>query len=356
MATIGYNIPDLKPPFALSSMPKNSIYADNHVLVKTSYFSVNYADVTIRWGLYESALRYVGWPIVPGFDFSGTVMWAGPSSGFEEGDAVFGFTLFGAYSSRIMVPCHQIRRVPKGLGMEVAAAVPAVAGTALHAVSLTGAWPQQKVITCNKAVLVHSAAGGVGSMLLQVCKLCGFSPIVAVVGSAHKVSVCRELGADVVIDRSSCAGGDIWPAVHQASTGGYVAVFDATGVDTLAKSYEHLAQCGRLITYGFHSNLPKASHILSPFAWLNMISGILKMPKFDAMAMVVESRAVMGFNLSFFAEEHALIHEYMEQIVSWLESDKIKVAEVTVFEMKDIAKAHQLIQSGMSVGKIVVRC
>jgi NADPH:quinone reductase-like Zn-dependent oxidoreductase len=49
---------------------------------------VNYADVTIRWGLYESALRFVGWPIVPGFDVSGTVEHAGRTSGFQRGDQV----------------------------------------------------------------------------------------------------------------------------------------------------------------------------------------------------------------------------------------------------------------------------
>ena len=56
IACIGYNLPGLKPPFATSSMALADIYSADHVLVKTSYFSVNYADVTIRWGLYESAL------------------------------------------------------------------------------------------------------------------------------------------------------------------------------------------------------------------------------------------------------------------------------------------------------------
>ena len=159
VATIGYNLPGLKPPFAHSSMSSADIYADDHVLVQTSHFSINYADVTIRWGLYESALRYVGWPIVPGFDFSGTVLWAGASSGFTVGDQIFGCTLFGAYSSRILVPSRQIRHIPRGLSLELAAAVPAVAGTALHAVSLAGGWPTHRLLTTNTAVLIHSAAG-----------------------------------------------------------------------------------------------------------------------------------------------------------------------------------------------------
>jgi synaptic vesicle membrane protein VAT-1 len=112
----------------------------------------------------------------------------------------------------------------------------------------------------------------------------------------------------------------------------------------------------RLITYGFHSNLPKASHLLSPLNWGKMILGMLKMPKFDAMALVVESRAVIGFNLSFFAEEHKLIEEYMDQVVEWISSGEIKVAEVTSYPMSQIQKAHELIQSGQSRGKIVIQC
>jgi synaptic vesicle membrane protein VAT-1 len=160
IATAGYNLPGIRSPFVSEKLCSSAaVYADDHVIVKTSYFSVNYADVTIRWGLYESALRYVGWPIVPGFDFSGKVIWAGSSSGFREGDEVFGFTLFGAYSNRILVPSRQLRHIPRGITHDIAAAIPAVAGTAIHAVSIAGGWPAMKIFTKNKAVLVHSAAG-----------------------------------------------------------------------------------------------------------------------------------------------------------------------------------------------------
>ena len=83
VATVGYNFAGYPPPFVqlpdqLDRLPEDA------VLVKIHYFSINYADVTIRWGLYESALRYVGWPIVPGFDFSGVVDWAGKDSGTKR--------------------------------------------------------------------------------------------------------------------------------------------------------------------------------------------------------------------------------------------------------------------------------
>ena len=344
--TVGYNVPPFKCPFATWSGSSDP----SLVLVKVSHFSVNYADVCIRWGLYESALRYVGWPIVPGFDFSGTVLEAGPSSGFVKGDAVFGFSLFGAYSSKLLVPGRQLRKTPGNLSQVRAAGVPAVAATALHAVALAGGWPCE-LKTKNKAALIHSAAGGVGSMLIQMCKIRGYSPIVAVVGSAHKMDFCRNLGADEVIDKSS---DDLWTRAKEISPSGYAAVFDANGVETIAQSYEHTAMCGRLVLYGFHSNIPKASQFLSPFEWVRMIGKMAQMPKFDPMAMVLESKSVAGFNLSFFADEHELIEQYMQELINWIQEGSLRVPDVQLFSVSDISAAHQLIQSGKSVGKIVV--
>ncbi len=106
---------------------------------------------------------------------------------------MYGFSLFGAYSSRVLVPGRQLTVRPSCLSSEQAAALPAVAGTALHALSLAGFWPE-KPLYRNTAVLIHSAAGGVGSMLIQMAKLLGCAPIVAVVGSGHKVALCKQLG------------------------------------------------------------------------------------------------------------------------------------------------------------------
>lgn len=195
--------------------------------------------------------------------------------------------------------CRQIRKIPRGLSAEKAAGLPAVAATALHAIALAGGWPRAP-LTKNKAALVHSAAGGVGSTLLQMLRLCGYSPIVAVVGSAHKVQHCMGLGADEVIVKDA-AKGNLWHDARRASPDGYAAIFDANGVETLAQSYEHLSLCGKLVIYGFHSNVPKASSLLSPMAWLGMIYKMAQMPRFDPMQMVLESKSVSGFNLSFFA-------------------------------------------------------
>ena len=163
-ATVGYNVPTLKSPFVLLSN-ENDI-PDDCVVVKVTNFSVNYADVCIRWGLYESAIKYVGWPIVPGFDFTGVIEYVGKNNTqYNKGDEIFGYTMFGAYTSRLVVPMRQIRKRPQHIPSSLMAGVPAVAATALHCLHLAGAWPSGKLLSRNKAALIHSAGGGVGSML-----------------------------------------------------------------------------------------------------------------------------------------------------------------------------------------------
>ena len=138
-----------------------------------------------------------------------------------------------------------------------------------------------------------------------------------------------------------------------AAPNGYAAIFDANGVATLRQSYDHLAQTGTLVIYGFHTNLPSAAS-LSPLTWARMAVGMAKMPKFDPMDLVISSKTVAGFNLSFFAEEKALVSAYMDQIVAWVAAGKLRVSKVTAYALGDVPKAHTFIQSGASVGKLVL--
>jgi len=82
---------------------------DNEVLVEVLAAGVNFADIFIRLGLYKSAKEFVGWPITPGFEFSGKVLKCGRDvSGISEGAFVFGLTRFGAYASHLRVPADQV--------------------------------------------------------------------------------------------------------------------------------------------------------------------------------------------------------------------------------------------------------
>jgi len=353
VVTVGYNLSDrfCKPPYT-PPLSSDDIVPDDCIVLSNEAFSVNYADVCIRWGLYESAKRFVGYPIVPGFDVAGRVAKVGSKvTSLKPGDRVFGCTLFGAYSSHVLIPAMQLRPIPDGLSMGQAAALPAVSMTALHALSLAGHFPDKSKHS-NKAILIHSAAGGVGSMLVQMSKILGLGPIVGVVGSSLKVDEAKNLGCDVVIDKSTEG---LWEVAERASPGGYSTIMDANGVSTLKQSYDHLAATGRLIVFGFHSNLPMGKAALDPLQWVTMASKASKMPAFDAMDMVTSNKSVLGFNLSFFADEADIVSDLFDQICAWLKYEKLKVPRVTELEMDRIVEAHELIQSGKSVGKIVIK-
>jgi len=365
--TVGYNVKNLcLPPFTPplkqklkgdeTSCISSSMLSvpDDCVIVSNKYFSINYADCTIRWGLYESANEFVGFPIVPGFDLAGEIEFVGGEKhqdGFQEGDRVFGCTMFGAYSSRILVPKKQLRIIPSHLSSAEAAALPAVSLTALYTLFLAGAWPSPTMFT-NKAVLVHSAAGGVGSMIVQMAKIVGLGPIVGVVGSKSKVKYAESLGCDVVIDKSSS---DMWSIASKTSPNGYAAIFDANGVSTLKDSYDHLGSMGRLIIYGFHSNLPLGRSMLSPIEWVKMGIKMFSMPAFDPMDLTVSNRSVLAFNLSFFSEEIEVVTKLFDQVCAWLEAGKLRCPHIVEMHIDSIKESHELIQSGQSRGKIVVK-
>jgi NADPH:quinone reductase-like Zn-dependent oxidoreductase len=359
-ATCGYNIDNPSPFIDVSKeLPPNT------VVLRVHSFSINYADCCIRWGLYESANTFVGWPIVPGFDIAGVVERVSSSSDddgsdFQVGDQVYGATFFGAYSTRVLVPQRQLRKIPKGLTLSQAAAIPAVSLTALYALSLGGQFPIHDCIPTNRSILIHSAAGGVGSMLVQMSKLLGMSPVVGVVGRTTKVDAAKSLGCDVVIDKSQQE--DLWEAASNANSGsgsgsgsgGYAVVADANGVSTLQGSYQHLGPTGRLVVFGFHSNLPMGQDMLSPMEWLRMGFRMTQMPKFDVMDLTASNKSLLGFNLSFFVEQIDMLGQLYDQIGTWLEQGKLECPRVVEMDMMEIAAAHDLIQSGKSIGKIVM--
>ncbi len=167
---------------------KNAPNKDDSVVVQTFACGVNYADVCIRWGIYNSAKEFVGWPITPGFEFSGEVIEIGKNvTKFQIGDKVFGITLFGGYSKRILVPEAQMRHIPEEMTKMQAAGFITVALTAWYAM-----FECCKLRKRNR-VLVHSAAGGVGSMLVQMGKIAGCH-VTGVVGRSSKVDFLEKLG------------------------------------------------------------------------------------------------------------------------------------------------------------------
>ena len=194
-------------------------------------------------------------------------------------------------------------------------------------------------------------------MLAQLCRIAGIECVVGIVGGKHKIEIAKEMGCTVVIDRKSgdLVDGNIWGEIKErvADFDGFDIIFDANGVATLQKSYDHLKPTGRLVPYGFHTMLPSSGKI-SPFKWLKIGLSALRTPSFSPMKMVTENKAVMGFNLSFLFSRRDILSIGVANMLPWIENKRLKVSKVTEYKMENIGDAHRDIQTGKTVGKLVM--
>jgi len=312
------------------------------VLAATEAIGVNYADCVIRMGLYDSAKELVGWPITPGFEIAGTVTAVGEGvTDLAPGAKVLAVTMFGGYSTHVAVPRHQVFPLPSKLDAAQAAGFPTVFLTAYYAL-FELAHPRP-----GASILVHSAAGGVGSALVQLGRIAGCR-VVGVVGSSHKVETARAMGADVVIDKSR---EDLWKVAEQASPRGYDVVLDANGVSTLPQSYAHLASPGKLVIYGFHSMMPRQG---GKPKWLKLAWDWLRTPRYNPLTLTNDNTSVLAFNLSYLFEQKEILAEAMSRLLTWVEEGKLVAPPVKQFPLDQVAEAHRAIESGTTVGKLVL--
>lgn len=316
--------------------------APNEARVVTRAIGVNYADCIVRMGLYASAKDYVGWPITPGFEFSGTVdALGGGVTGLVPGQEVFGVTRFGGYASHVVAPAHQLFALPAGWSHAQAASFPTVFLTAWYALR------ELCKLRPGMRVLIHSAAGGVGGASTQVAVACGCE-VTAVVGAPHKVETARASGAAHVLDRSQVR---LEPALTAIAPQGFDVVLDPNGPATLAQSYRHLGPAGRLIVYGFHTLMARGKDRPS---YLKLVSGYLRTPRFNPFDMNQHNKGVLGFNLSYLFERSPLLAEAMKELMAWVESGKIWPLPLTEVPFSEVARAHEALESAQSVGKLVL--
>ena len=306
----------------------------DEVLVDVKAFGVNYADIIIRWGLYESAKKFVGWPITPGFEFSGVVR--------DTGEEVLGVNLFNSYASQVVVKRAFLFSKPKQMSFDEAAGFPAVMLTAYHALF------QNVVVRKGMTALIHSAAGGVGSSLVQLCRIKGIKTI-GVIGSSHKRALLEELGCDHIIDKTS---EDLWKKVEEYAPEGVDLAFDANGVETMKESYKHLAPCGKLLVYGAHSMFPKKGGKVN---WPKLAADFLRTPRFNPLDMTSQNKSLITFNLSFLFGREDLFREAMDDLLKWYAEGKLKAPVVKSFRMDEVGLAHKELESGKTVGKLVIR-
>ena len=306
--------------------------------VRVRAAGINYADTIVREGYYQAAKGL--YPITPGFEYAGIIDGIGPgATGFKSGDRVFGFTRFGGYSSVQIAAANQLRRMPPEWDFPECAALPAVQLTAYH-----GLFKVAKV-SAGENVLVHSAAGGVGTALLQQARIAGLRPI-GVVGSSIKINVAKSFGAEDVAVR----GPNMWKDIDRAAPNGIDSIFDANGVSTLKPGYSRLRFGGRLVVYGFADMFSRGGRPSLPRLAYNW----LRMPRFSPLEMTGSNRSVMGFNVVYLTEHMNLAKEGFDAVERWALEGKLKKPPVTAYPVEQVAEAHRALESGTTIGKLVL--
>jgi NADPH2:quinone reductase len=319
--------------------PENLIYGDQpdpvpgprQVLVKIGAAAINPIDTYIRAGMIPMP---VSSPFTPGCDLAGTIESVGPGvNRFLVGDRVWGsnqglFQRQGTLAEKIAVDEEWLYPTPKGMSDEQAAAgaltgITAQLGLFLHA-GLTG----------GECVFVNGGSGGVGSMVVQFAKAAGAS-VITTAGSAEKIKVCRELGADVAL-RHDDPNLDEQIKAAAAEEGGIDLWWETQREPTLERTIPLMKRRGRII----------------------LMAGRDAQPRFPLGSFYVNDLRMLGFAMfNATPDEQRAAAEKMNR---WFRQGRWKPIIGARFPLIEAAAAHRLQEDntlgkkGELMGKIVV--
>ena len=295
------------------SMPKPK---EKELLVKVYATSVNPVDCKIRKGMFGDMIKP---PAILGFDVSGVVVACGDKvTDFKAGDEVYYLPRIigwqGAYAEYHLVEEAIVSKKPSNLSHTEAASIPLACSTAWDALI------ERAKIQIGETVLIHAGAGGVGSLAIQLAKLCG--AYVFTTCSDYNIDLVKGLGADVVIDYKE---DDFVKIIKEETNGnGVDVIFDTVGGETFTKSIE----------------------VAKPFC---RISSIVRSVIETSMPPELYSKNI-SFNCVFVQSgRHKL-----DVIRGLIEKNQIKPVIDSVMLLKDVAQAHKKIEKGGVRGKIVL--
>ncbi|MCB0522305.1 MAG: NAD(P)-dependent alcohol dehydrogenase [Lewinellaceae bacterium] len=285
---------------------------DWELLVQVKYASANPKDIFLRKGKMKSYLS-ISFPVKLGQDFSGVVAAVGKKAGpFRPGDRVFGMvnqSNNGTLSEYIAVTPNEIWYAPENLNFAEAAAVPLAAQTALQALQTIAK------IKPGQRVCINGASGGVGTFAVQVARISGAH--VTAISSEKNHALCRELGADEVVDYKTTP--------PEKMQGSFDVFFDVFG----------------------NQSRPKVRHLLRKDSWY-----ISTVPNFRNIRDTVLALMKMSKSRLVVVESDS---EDLKILKKWIEAGDLKPVLEAEFPMHRIAEVHQRIETKRTVGKIVVQ-
>ncbi len=288
--------------------------APHELLVNVSRAGVNYADTHARENSYLAPYQL---PLIPGGEVAGTT---------EDGHRVVGMTASGGYAEYAAVARAAAFEIPDGVSDAAALALLVQGLTAWHL------YRTSAHLVEGESVVVHAAAGGVGSLAVQLGKAFG-AHVIATASSEEKRALALELGADAAVDVTR---EDLTDALVDANGGKRVdVVLEMVGGRVFDASLRALAPFGRLVTYGMASREDP-----SRIAPGNLMR---------------HSTAVVGFWLVHcFARPEEMLAAPLRDLFGRVESGELKIVEGPVYPLSEARRAHEDLQARRTIGKLLL--
>lgn len=308
------------PDVLMTETMPDPVPAPGEVVVTVEAAGVNFIDCYHRSGLYPQPL-----PFTPGVEGAGTVCALGAEvTAFQPGDRVAWAGVAGSYAERAVIPAERLVPLPPGITAQQAA-------TALLQ-GLTAQILTSEIcpLAPGDRVLVHAGAGGVGRLLIQMARARG-TRVIATVGSAGKVDLVRELGAERVIDRSR---EDVVAACLDWTGGaGVRAVFDGIGAVTFDDSLAVLARRGMLVLFG------QSSGPVAPLDPARLAAGSFFLTRPSLFHYIADRQALLAHAEALFAK---------------LQAGRLQLLVNQTFPLMAAAAAQRALESGQTTGKLLL--
>lgn len=293
---------------------------DDAVLVRVTRAGVNFADTHARENSYLASYEL---PLVPGAEVAGVVERDG--SGFTAGQRVLALVGTGGYAEYVAAPAAATFPIPDGVEDGVALALSIQGLTAWHL------WRTSAQLREGESVVVHAAAGGVGSLAVQLARPFGAGRVIATASTEDKRALALELGADAAVDVTA---EDLTGALVEANGGRRVdVVLEMAGGRVFEQSLAALAPFGRLVAYGIASR--EANTVSSG-------------------ALMRGSQAVVGFWLMHTLRDPAMVAGPLRDLFERAGRGELRAAGGAVYGLSEAARAHEDLQARRTTGKLLL--
>jgi len=284
-------------------------------LVEVSAAGINYADTHQAENSY---LAEASLPMIPGGEVVGTL---------PDGRRVVALIPGGGYAERAVVYPGAYWPVPDGVDDAQALALVLQGTTAWHLLRTSAQLRE------GESVVVHAAAGGVGTLAIQLAKRFGAGRVIGVASSDEKRELASRLGADAVVDSG---GDDLTAAIREANGGDRVdVILEMIGGEVFTQSLKALAPFGRLVHFGEAAR-----------------GGT---PDVDPGELMGRSQGVLGFWLVHMMRKPDLMSQAMEDMFAAVERGDLEVVVGGEYSLEDARQAHEDLRARKTTGKLVLR-